>query len=918
MDKNSFSPYKVCFDRSPVAFGILHIQAEAYTLDYGNQALSELIGHPAGSLSGAVLSGSENAFLNRLVLLCQRVDSSGVPGSDIGYSHCANRRLSIQCYPIQAGYCAVQLADAGSNDLVSETTDFTREIPRTHEVGLGAVIPGGISIHRLTSAEFVNIFSSEGVYRLMGYTSEDVPALPENKFPDMVHPDDRESFRRAVAEVCTRRGELHCEYRLRHRDGSWHWVSLIANPYIDQNGSVYYYGVYSDMDHRKKAAFQEKKAHGALSPRYEEEVRDIQALSDECLCILCLNLSSDLLEYFTGKTLSGQLYVGMTLKELRRRTAFAFPDETSRQRFADLLSPEHLERELACGNHHLNMVLPLSDSRGRFLWVEFRITLRRHPDTHDLIAFLAEKDISRKILMEDMLHQVVAQDYDFLLCIEAGSDSFFRFASKGSVFREDVPYSKSIKRYVCHFFPPKKQQEALRSLCLETVLQQLNSNPTYQRLYQLPSPEGRICYKLFRFAYLNQTRQTVLLTVRDISDIISREERSKQRITEALQAAKRANAAKSEFLSRMSHDIRTPMNAIIGMTALARDETDNPAVIADYLSKIEESSQFLLGLINDILDMSKIESKVLILYPEPYNLRDFVRQVKTLFRPLCAQKQITFSITARDIGWVLLDKLRFNQIFFNLLSNAVKFTPDGGQITFSILPMPAHGERLRKRFFIRDTGIGMSPEFQSHMFEPFTQENASGVTGTSGTGLGLAIVKNLVELMEGTIQVDSVPGRGTGFTVELDLPPCPPPSRQPETERANCSRYDGILSGKRVLLCEDHPLNIQVATRLLEKKGVLVTCARDGQEGVRQFYAAPPHWFNVILMDIRMPVMDGIEATRFIRSMDRPDAHTIPIIAMTANAFRQDRDQTRAAGMNTHLAKPIKPALLYQTLAEFL
>ena len=378
-----------------------------------------------------------------------------------------------------------------------------------------------------------------------------------------------------------------------------------------------------------------------------------------------------------------------------------------------------------------------------------------------------------------------------------------------------------------------------------------------------------------------------------------------------------ANAAKSDFLSRMSHDMRTPLNGIIGMTYLTK-ELELPPKVRENLDKIDTSSKFLLSLINEVLDMSKAESGKIELHPEPYDSAVFFRYLDSVVLPLCREKSIRFVVDARPVTSVvpLMDTLRINQVFFNLLSNAVKFTPEGGTVTYRLREHLAENGRLVLEGEVSDTGIGMSDAFQRRLFEPFTQEMRNDNSETRGTGLGLAIVKKLLDLMGCEISVQSRVGTGTTFRMrgEFDCVPAAalddqPAETEPEQETAR-------LAGLHVLLCEDHPLNREIAKTLLSEKHVMVHIAEDGQQGVREFSNSAAGFYDAILMDVRMPVMDGLEATRQIRRLARPDAGSIPIIAMTADAFADDVQKCLDAGMNGHVSKPIDPQKLYAALCQ--
>lgn len=409
-------------------------------------------------------------------------------------------------------------------------------------------------------------------------------------------------------------------------------------------------------------------------------------------------------------------------------------------------------------------------------------------------------------------------------------------------------------------------------------------------------------------------------------DITVEEQRRKelyqalQRKNEELEiVAKKAESAanaKSEFLSRMSHDIRTPMNAIIGLTHLAKSE-DNVCVIKEYLDKIDASSNFLLGLINDILDLSKIENGEMTLNEGPFTSEEFTDSIQTVIKPLIDKKNINFIFEMKcGIECINVDRLRFSQIFFNLLSNAAKFTPTGGTIEFiseRIEPKAITGDgKVGIRIYVRDNGIGMSEEFQKHLYDPFVQERSALGDKARGTGLGLPIVKSLVDAMDGTIEVKSELGKGTEFKIELYVEIVKTPTKKLKVDPLKKS-----LKGLKVLLVEDNELNIFVAKTILEKMSCTVDIAENGEIAVEKFKKSAEQFYDVILMDVHMPVMDGLEATRQIRQLERKDAASVPIIAMTADAFDKEKKETLEAGMNSHLAKPIDPSVLYETLSEY-
>ena len=387
----------------------------------------------------------------------------------------------------------------------------------------------------------------------------------------------------------------------------------------------------------------------------------------------------------------------------------------------------------------------------------------------------------------------------------------------------------------------------------------------------------------------------------------------------ARKEAEQANSAKQDFLSSMSHDIRTPMNAIIGMTALALDNTDNPEQVRDYLGKIDMSSKHLLGLINDVLDISKIESGKMTLNVEPASLREVIDGVVNIMQPQVQAKNQKFSAAAQDLlsEYVYCDKVRLNQVLINLLGNAVKFTPEGGSVQVTVYQEPLGGSRVRTHFLVSDTGIGMSEAYQKVIFESFSREDNTRVRKTEGSGLGMAITKYIIDAMKGEISVQSEQGKGSEFHVVLDLERAEAQQPAFPTPHAEGEAGAPVLRGKRVLLAEDNELNWEVARELLSVLELELDWVENGKACVERFAQSPVGRYDAILMDVRMPVMDGYEATAAIRRLERADAG-LPIIAMTADAFSEDIQRCLEYGMNDHLSKPIDIQAVASKLKKYL
>jgi signal transduction histidine kinase/ActR/RegA family two-component response regulator len=401
-----------------------------------------------------------------------------------------------------------------------------------------------------------------------------------------------------------------------------------------------------------------------------------------------------------------------------------------------------------------------------------------------------------------------------------------------------------------------------------------------------------------------------VITNRKDKELMAKQEAANHYLSQAAADASAASAAKSEFLSHMSHDIRTPINGIVGMTGIAMKSVDDPARVRDCLQKISGAADHLLTLINDVLDMSRIESGRVEMAHEPLDMRTVLENCASILTGQLLERDLNFVRDEEDFQHphLLGDALHLRQVFLNILGNAVKFTPDGGTITLRARETRATADTAHYVFIISDTGVGMSAEFQKRIFEPFSQEDGNSRTHYQGTGLGMAITKQFVDLMGGTISVTSAAGQGSAFTVTLDL------DIDHETHQAARTQTPRDIRGMKLLLVEDNALNLEIAVELLTDAGATVNTAENGQEAVDQFLAAAPGTYDAILMDIMMPVMNGYDATRAIRASTHPEAATIPIIAMTANAYAEDVQKALDAGMNAHVAKPIDVERLFTVL----
>lgn len=416
----------------------------------------------------------------------------------------------------------------------------------------------------------------------------------------------------------------------------------------------------------------------------------------------------------------------------------------------------------------------------------------------------------------------------------------------------------------------------------------------------------------------NEKAPIVTITIMNIDDLKFLQAEQNKALLSAYESARRANKAKSDFLSNMSHDIRTPMNAIIGMNTIARKNIHNPEKLEDYLDKIDSSSHHLLSLINSVLDMSKIESGKVTFVEQPFNLEQMVKDIMAIIQTQANKKNQQLICSYDTLKGVVVqsDVLRIRQVLLNILGNAVKFTPEKGKISFKAMKSSSVYEGYSTfEFVCSDTGIGMSQEFINKLFQPFERDRTIAVNSIEGTGLGMFISKNIVEMMNGEIYVESKENQGTTFTVIFHLKEERYQQEQLSEGISEEEEFTVQLKGKRILLVEDNELNREIAQEFLLDTQADIEVAVNGKEAVEKVENSPEFYYDLVLMDIQMPEMNGYEATAAIRKLERQD-HDIPVIAMTANAFADDIRQAKEVGMDDHISKPIEIEKLFSVLNQ--
>ena len=660
---------------------------------------------------------------------------------------------------------------------------------------------------------------------------------------------------------------------------------------------------------------------------YDRLYEHAAAALSNALCSFKLNLSKN--QYISGYSLRSDVLrycESQSANEHFARVARLITDESIRQELLTRFNCEQLIRTFQSGCNNPSLEYPVRFGGGKTKWMHTTTYLIQNPVTGDVEALTSVVDITSQRLNEEIMKNVASTDYEYFALIDVSERSirFFdvRVNCEKDYTAENEDYDEKLRCFFTAAHGTEAALEHIPQLSFERIMDELRKTDVYVYSFVLSDTEGRPLRKQLKYSWLNASHEVILLTRADISEAYRQELEQYRQMEEALRMANEANRAKTEFVSRISHDIRTPLGIISNMTEFALADLKNEAALIDDLNKIRTSNAFLLSLINDVLDISKVDSGSIELHPEPYFCEEHIANITNLLRPMCEQKGLHCVITCRRRiqRGIFVDKVRLNQIILNLLSNSVKYTPSGGTVSYISDSEELPGGQMRFGFEIRDTGIGMSEEFQKHMFEPFTQEyeNPGREKNVSGTGLGLYIVKRDMEMMGGTLEVSSISGQGTVIRCSMHCPGVLPEQEIPALKsQPAAAPEEGPLHGC-ILLAEDNAINAEIAERILSMMGLSVVHAENGQAAVELFSRSAPGEIAVVLMDIQMPVLNGYEATAAIRALARPDAADIPIIALTADAFDTAVERSRSAGMNDYLTKPLEPDVIRQVLGKYI
>ena len=925
------------------------------------------------------------------------------------------------------------------------------------------LIPGGFFIYHekepmemlYVNHRTLDIFGCE--------TLEQFKELTGYTFRGLVHPDDFVKIQASIDEQIANKGNKdldYVEYRIIRRDGSVRWVDDYGHLARSEKYGNLYYVFISDITEKKQAMqavseFEKEKYQHTLT-LYENILRQFNAFADESLTMIRLNLTTGKIEEVRGKDSYDVDYVGGSIQESQKIRIENFLMEEDKERYKEIFKIDKLLGRNYSEEGPVTFIAYCKRASSRQCFVKFSATVSVNPFTGDTIAFGVETEYNVEMVTNVMNSKILAKQYDMVSYII--SDYYEVVIGEavlnGSIFpkKKNGIYIDYIKEQIISVACTERdKEELLKAFSLETIAEKLREEECYT-IDVVCEINGKLYNKRCTYYEVDRNSKFYICLGEDITDVLREEKIRNEQLKNALKAANQANIAKTAFLSSMSHEIRTPMNAIIGLGSIALQEPNLSQSTRENLEKIGNSARYLLSLINDILDMSRIESGRIIMKNEEFSFKNMLEQINTMINSQCQEKGLYYSCVLRNKvnDYYIGDDTKLKQVLINILGNAVKFTPMHGKISFTIECISKYDDMSTFCFVIKDTGIGMEKEYLPKIFEAFSQEDTTTTNKYGGSGLGMSITKNIVEMMQGNISVQSEKGVGTEFTVMITLKNsdrieekeelwnsyetrvlivddeslvCEQAKlafdkigivsdtcrsgkqalyqielhyvkqkpyhlilvdfKMPERDGIEVTRLirekygnesvvfllttdngediqedaievgvDGLIEkpvvasivmdkfkkvleqkkkknkttittvkdlvGKRILVVEDISINMEIITELLQMKEMEVECAEHGQVAVEMFAKSQEFYYDAILMDVRMPIMNGLEATVTIRKLDRKDAKTIPIIAMTANAFDEDVQRSLQAGMNAHLSKPIEMEQLYETLETFI
>jgi len=719
---------------------------------------------------------------------------------------------------------------------------------------------------------------------------------------------DAESYRNMVKAIDNGDERASCTVRMYYK-GVYIWMRVIMTSVEKENGrTIRALGYSIDVTSQVNA-----------ENRLREERLRLRSLGEDSFEAYSCNI--------TQKTNTKALTENeLCCQNEIMSCADDIPDESERSRFIELFSLDGMRKAFEDG-HLKSALMYRRKVNGLMKWVSTSVEILPDPSTGDLQGFIYSFDVSDKVISEKINEKIIGKNYDIVSYYDGQTGTLkIKSSSDEAAHAVDgLAYDEVLETYVNKFVIPEEKAIVRENFDIRRIMALLEEEPLISFYYTVNErhktlPGEPLRKKRNDISYLDEDRGIIVFLLTDVTEIFEHDREVREQLLEALSAAERANKAKTEFLSRISHDIRTPISIISSMTDFAMSDMDDREKLTADLEKIRSSNTFLLSLINDVLDISKIDSGKIELAPEPYPYAEYIDNVRNVLEQMCLSKGLNYSIDRRRrTGVLIADKIRLNQITFNLLANAVKYTPPGGTVSYTSDSRDLPGNKIRQVMVISDTGIGMSREFQKKMFEPFSQEfdNPKREKGETGTGLGLSIVKRLGDLMGSKITVESELGKGTTIRCETVFPKYSDEDEYAvKPEKADDDMQKAVKLNGKILVAEDNAINVEIVKRILDEFGLESDIAENGKKAADMFACSEEGTYSAVLMDIQMPLMNGYDATKAIRKLERKDAVRIPVIAMTADAFRDAMERGLESGMDDYLTKPIDKKLLYSILSK--
>ena len=800
---------------------------------------------------------------------------------------------------------------------------------------MAEALPGGFFAYHADSSEELIYFNSMLPEMYGCESDEEFRALVGNSFRGMIHPADLKTVESIISRQidASDRNLDHVRYRILKKDGSVHWLDDWGH-YCETErfGGVYYVFVQNIDD---QIAEQETITGLGQGYRY---VACVTLYPDKTLDTSVLYRNE---QGFAKYLPEGFEALPFTRKLDYLEKNYVLNDD--REHFHKATRREELLAHLASEAAYLIDFRVFAD--GDVHYGQLKFTAIKDADDSVkkfVVAYANTDDVAHRQAEHLAVVDCLSQDYEYVEIVNITADKLedtsarYRFGRSMAdiipAWEETLPFTQKLDLIIQHVVVEEDREDFCRQTRREEILRHLEQQLSYYVNFRARA-DDELHYIQIKFTAMRDFRGNITGFVAGFQNMDSavkermkQDAQQKEILTAALALAEQASRAKTTFLFNMSHDIRTPMNAILGFSRIARNHMDDRDLVLNSLNKIEVSGEQLLDLINDVLEMSRIESGKVEIQDAPVDMRELLESIDPLMEALAVAKSIDYRSSMHDISerFVWLDKVHASRVLFNLINNAIKYTNDGGKVRVDVKQTcPAVDGRTALSVSIVDTGIGMSEEFQKHMFEEFSREDTASVRGQQGTGLGLSIARRLTDSMGGDIEVISRQGMGSAFTVTFPVrvmngdEVC---EHFYDHEDVSCERVSAqagnLLSGRKILLVEDNELNREIATELLEDNDMLVETAEDGRLALDKVLEKGIGYYDLILMDIQMPVMNGYEATKAIRAL--PDGDKVPIIAVSANAFHEDKLMSAAAGMNEHISKPVNVKELVRVMRSLI